>query len=111
MEEKLFLLKKKHKHELAAVPGGDHPTFDSDEFVVGTSPEEVIDRIFNEEKAKRDEWERKMETAETQDVVDDPIGTFPPVLPVRKEEWKAEEVKVDGYTIILEKQPEPSPAT
>lgn len=79
------------------------------DFIVVSSAQEAIDKVFSAKKARMDDYCRKVEKFKQEGRLTEkmrvPLGELelfsPPSKPIGKEKWRAEEVKVSGYKIVL----------
>jgi len=109
-DEKLFVVTGKSENLMFKFPGGDAmvPLSEID-FIMASSAQEAIGKVLNAKNANLEDYGRKVEKflqeGRLQEEMRNPLGElglFPPSKPIDKENWRAEEVKVPGYKIILE---------
>lgn len=100
MQDKLFAVRGEATHVefRGAAEGVVFPTID---FVVAPSAEVAVDRAFKAMDEREDAWIAEANALLKKKVH---IRTMRPSKPVFRESWRATEVEVPGYTIVLEKE-------
>lgn len=97
--KKLFLVRGKANN---IFPGtfGDPLLIDISEFVAAVSPEEATNSVFSDMQAQVEDFPVDMDRWRNGQS-DFPLPPLPPNVPTNKGEWRAEEVKIAGFEIVL----------
>lgn len=96
-KKKLFLVKGKANN---VFPGnyGDPLLVDFEKMVPAASPAEAIDQVFSAMQKAVDEFPAEMERWDEGASVLPPL---PPDIPTARENWRAEEINLKDYDIVL----------